>query len=129
MEFKLSDLRNEQVAPRAARRRRATITVDLPSDAALPEEQAVLGEGSRLVGEQVAHLAELLAQRGAPGLRRRVSLLPIHLQIPANKQAVDRVDDLEPVQGAHACINTHPSILAGISGGGKGKKQKSRRLT
>lgn len=61
MEFKLSDLWNEQVAPRAARRRRATITVDLPGDAALPKEQAVLGEGSRLVGEQVAHLAELLA--------------------------------------------------------------------
>lgn len=70
MEFKLSDLGNEQVAPRARRRRRATITVDLPGDAALPEEQTVLCEGSRLVSEQVAHLAELLAQRGASGLRR-----------------------------------------------------------
>lgn len=98
---------------RVRRRRWATITVDLPGDAALSEEQAVLGKGSCLVSEQVAHLAQLLAQRGASGLRRRVRLLPIHLQIPANKQAVDRVDDLEPVQGAHACINTHLAALAG----------------
>lgn len=76
--FKLSDLWNEQVALRVSSRR-ATITVDLSVDAALSEEQAVLGEGSCLVSEQVAHLTELLAQRGVSGLRRCVRLLPIHL--------------------------------------------------
>lgn len=36
---------------------------------------------------------------------------------------MDRVDDLEPVQGAQASVNTHPAALADVSGSKKKKKR------
>lgn len=42
MEFKLLDLRNLHIMWETMRYLRPTITVDLPSDAALSEEQTVL---------------------------------------------------------------------------------------
>lgn len=84
------------------------ITVNLSSYAALSEEQTVLSQSPRFVTQQVSHLAELLAQRGVPNLRRAVVLLPVHLQIPANEAALQRVDYLKPAEAqTHVPVHQH----------------------
>ena len=82
------------------------VTVELSGDAALSEEQTILGQCPSFVTQQVTHLAELLIQWSVPGLSRPVCLLPIHLYIPANKQAVDCVDHLKPAD-AHKGSRHH----------------------
>lgn len=51
------------------------VTIDISSDAALPEEQTVLGQRPSFVTQQVAHLSKLFIQRGVPGLALFASFL------------------------------------------------------
>lgn len=85
----------------------AILTIDVPCNAALSEEQAVLGEGACLVTQQITHLTQFLIQRGVPGLGRDGPLHPSsHLYIPAYKQAVQHVDHLKPAHRDTNRLNT-----------------------
>lgn len=85
------------------------VTVDLAGNAALSEEQSVLCKRPRFITQQVSHLAQLLVQRGVPGLCRSVSRLPVQLQVPADEAAVDGVDHLEPADTKQTCMCAPPS--------------------
>lgn len=74
-------------------------TVDNAIDAALLEGHDVLGEGARLVGEDVLHLAQLLVEGGGAGLRRCPLLCAEHLLVPVDEVAVAQADDLHAAQG------------------------------
>ena len=50
-------------------------------DGALLEEHPVTGEGARLVGEEVPHLAQLFVQVGRPSLSSHIRLRVIHLKV------------------------------------------------
>ena len=80
----------------------SSLTVTLPIDGALVEGHDVLGERARLVREDVLDLAQLLVQRGGPGLRRGVILGVVHLPVPVDVEAVPQPNDL------HAARTTHP---------------------
>ena len=74
-------------------------TVAAAVDGALVEDHDVLGEGARLVGEDVLHLAQLLVQGGGAGLGRRPLLHAEHLLVPVDEVAVAQADDLHAAQG------------------------------
>lgn len=74
-------------------------TVAAAMDGALAEDHDVLREGARLVGEDVLHLAQLLAQRGGAGLRRRAPPRAEHLLVPVDEVAVAQADDLHAARG------------------------------
>ena len=60
-------------------------TVCLSIYGALFEHHDVLGEGARLVGEDVLHLAELLVQGGGASFCRGVRLTVVHPLVPVDK--------------------------------------------
>lgn len=92
---------------------RAPLTVDLSGDAALSEQQAVLGQGPRFVTQKELHLAELFVQRGVPRLSMFGRRLPKHVNVPANEKTVDCVDHLKPAstQTSEAPSAIHVSVL------------------
>lgn len=63
-------------------------------DGALVEGHDVLRQGPRLVAEDVLDLAQLLVERGGPGLGRSVALGVIHLPVPVDEEAVAQTDEL-----------------------------------
>lgn len=70
------------------------LTISLSVDGALVEGHDVLRQGSRLVAEDVFDLAQLLVERGGPGLGRSVVLGVIHLPVPVDEEAVAQTDEL-----------------------------------
>ena len=74
-------------------------TIAAAIDGALAKDHDVLGQGARLVGEDVLHLAQLLIQGGGAGLRRRPLLHAEHLLVPVDEVAVAQANDLHTAQG------------------------------
>lgn len=62
-------------------------------DGALVEHHDVLGEGARLIREDVLHLAQLFIQSGGTGLCRRLPLHAEHLLVPVDEVAVAQTND------------------------------------
>ena len=85
-------MRFSPARPLAARLPRLTVT--LPVDGALVESHDVLGERAGLVREDVLDLAQLLVQRGGPGLGRGVAAGMVHLPVPVYVEAVAQADEL-----------------------------------
>ena len=88
-----------QHGPSSPRPRWHGHTVAAAVDGALVEDHDVLGEGARLVGEDVLHLAQLLVQGGGTGLGGRPLLRAEHLLVPVDEVAVAQADDLHTAQG------------------------------
>ena len=61
---------------------------------ALVEGHDVLGEGARLVGEDVLDLTKLLVQRGCSGLGRGVVWEVVHLTVPVDQFREEQTNDL-----------------------------------
>ena len=61
---------------------------------ALVEGHDVLGEGARLVGEDVLDLTKLLVQRGCSGLGRGVVWEIVHLTVPVDQFGEEQTNDL-----------------------------------
>lgn len=74
-------------------------TIAAAVDGALVEDHDVLGQGARLVREDVLHLAQLLVQGGGAGLGGRPLLHAEHLLVPVDEVAVAQADDLHTAQG------------------------------
>lgn len=70
------------------------LTIGLSVDGALVEGHDVLCECSGLVREDVFDLAQLLVERGGPGLGRRVTLGIVHLPVPVYVETVPQANDL-----------------------------------
>lgn len=68
-------------------------TIAVAIDGALVEHHDVLGEGARLIREDVLHLAQLFIQRGGTGLCRRPLLHAEHLLVPVDEVAVAQTND------------------------------------
>lgn len=68
-------------------------------DGALVEHHDVLGEGARLIREDVLHLAQLFVQGGGTGLCRCSFLHAEHLLVPVNEVAVAQTDDFHTAEG------------------------------
>lgn len=63
-------------------------------DGALVEHHDVLGQGARLIREDVLHLAQLFVQSGGTGLCRSPLLHTEHLLVPVDEVTVAQTDDL-----------------------------------
>ena len=87
-----------QHGPSSPRPRWRGHTVAAAVDGALVKDHDVLGEGARLVGEDVLHLAQLLVQGGGAGLGGRPLLHAEHLLVPVDEVAVAQADDLHTAQ-------------------------------
>lgn len=68
------------------------LTIAAPVHRALAKDHDVLGEGSRLVREDVFHLPKLLVQRGSACLSWRAALPAVHPLVPVDKIAVPQTD-------------------------------------
>lgn len=105
-------------------------TVDNAIDAALLEGHDVLGEGARLVRENVLHLAQLVVEAGASRFSRKVLGLVIHVHVPVDEDAVPQVDELGAAKADHPVVTprlagTFPptAAVAGlIWGNGRGEE-------
>ena len=75
-------------------------TVDNAVDAALLEGHDVLCERSRLVGEDVLHLAQQVVEAGASRFGGQVLGLVVHTLIPVDEDAVSQVDELGPADAS-----------------------------
>lgn len=82
----------------------SNVTVWFAVDGALVEGHDVLGEGPRLVAEDVLDLAELLVQGGGSSLGGRVVVCVVHLLVPFNVEAVPQPDDLHTAEGFFFCF-------------------------
>ena len=69
-------------------------------------ERTHLSECARLVGEDVLDLPQLLVQRGCPRLGRRVRLLVVHVQVPADDETQRQSDHLH----AETQVSRHQSL-------------------
>lgn len=93
------------------------LTIGLPVDGTLVEGHDVLCECSSLVREDVFDLAQLLVERGGPGLGRRVTLGIVHLPVPVYVETVPQANDLHTApktqekkkerEGERNAINSH----------------------
>ena len=79
-------------------------------DGALLEEHPVAGEGARLVGEEVPHLAQLLVQVGRASLCSHIGLRVIHLKV----LVVGRAHTLETKKRCTKCTVTNLTMLFSI---------------
>lgn len=76
------------------------VTVGASINAALVEGHYVLGEGARLVREDVLYLAELLVQRGGACFGICVGTCIVHFLIPIDEERLNKTDDLRRRQRA-----------------------------
>lgn len=72
-----------------------TLTVSLAVYATFFERHDVLRKRSCLIGEDVVDLPQLLVQRGGSGLRCRVLLRIVHLQVPVYKIALAQTNHFD----------------------------------
>ena len=68
---------------------------DLPSDRAADELHHILGQGSRLVREDILDLSQLLVQTCGTGHEARVGLLVVHSPVHVQEVALDDLDELK----------------------------------
>lgn len=108
-------------------------TIAVPVDGALVEHHDVLGEGARLIREDVLHLAQLFVQSGGTGLCGRPLLHAEHLLVPVDEIAVAQTDDFHTAQrtGGEAWEAGRdggiPPAQASAAGAGPGEEQEWRR--
>lgn len=103
-------------------------TVAAAIDGALAEDHDVLGEGARLVGEDVLHLAQLLVQGGGARLRRRPFLHAEHPLVPVDEVTVAQANDLHTAQEtggeAGGTGRRRPPTQASSAGAPAGEKRE-----